>query len=232
MNVGLSQPVPSKPGQDMQPQRVLVLTSVAGEREAVLRGLGNSPRFDVLAGGVGPAAAAASTAAALAKHNYDLVVVAGIGGGFAGRAEIGSLVVASEIVAADLGAESPAGFLSLEELGLGASRIPVDARLSKRVMEALRSAGLPVCYGPVLTLSTVTGTQATAEKLAERVPGAAAEAMEGYGAAVAAQACGLPVLEVRAISNRVGPRDRSAWRITEALALLEAAGAVFSEVLA
>jgi futalosine hydrolase len=211
---------------------VLVVTAVAQEKEAVLRGLGGSPRFDVLAGGVGPAAAAASTAAALTKSAYDLVVAAGIGGGFAGRAEVGSLVVASEIVAADLGAESAEGFLSLDALGLGSTRISVDAQLGTRVTEALRQAGLSVCYGPVLTLSTVTGTQATAEELAQRVPGAAAEAMEGYGVAVAARAHGLPILEIRAISNRVGPRDRAAWRISEAFAVLEAASAVLLEVFA
>ncbi|MGW7126735.1 futalosine hydrolase, partial [Streptomyces sp. NPDC054901] len=37
----------------------------------------------------------------------------------------------------------------------------------------------------------------------------------GGGFAPAA-AHGLPVLEIRAVSNAVGPRDRSAWRIGEA----------------
>ncbi|MEC0122600.1 futalosine hydrolase, partial [Paenibacillus apiarius] len=64
-----------------------------------------------------------------------------------------------------------------------------------------------------------------------RVPGAAAEAMEGYGVAVAAQACGVPVLELRSVSNAVGPRNRDAWRIPEALKALEAASAVLMEVL-
>ncbi|MGI6187352.1 MAG: futalosine hydrolase, partial [Brevibacillus sp.] len=97
--------------------------------------------------------------------------------------------------------------------------------------EALREAGLPVSTGPVLTVTTVTGTAETARTLGVRVPGAAAEAMEGYGVAVAARQCGLPVLEVRAISNPVGPRDRASWRIAEALNALEAASSVFLEVL-
>ncbi|HBP64053.1 MAG TPA: futalosine hydrolase, partial [Desulfosporosinus sp.] len=42
---------------------------------------------------------------------------------------------------------------------------------------------------------------------------------------------GLPVLEIRAISNMVGPRDRSTWRVKEALDVLEAASAVLTEVL-
>ncbi|UFJ42613.1 futalosine hydrolase [Brevibacillus humidisoli] len=212
-------------------KRALIVTSVSAEADAVRRGLGDSQRFDVLVGGVGLAAAAASTATALTSAPYDLVVCAGIGGAFAGKAEVGSLVVASEIVAADLGAETPEGFCSLDKLGFGSTRIPVDAKLASRVTEELIRAGLPVSLGPVLSVSTVTGTAATADQLSTRIPGATAEAMEGYGVAVAAQAQGVPVLEIRAISNPVGPRDRTSWRIKEALSMLEAASSVLLEEL-
>lgn len=208
--------------------RILVVTAVAAEREAVLRGDG---RFDVLVAGVGPVAAAANTAKVLATARYDLVVSAGIGGGFLGRAEVGSLVVADEIVAADLGVETLEGFSSLDELGFGSTRIPVDAGLVEAVTGALAAAGLTVRTGPVLTVATATGTAESAAELATRVPGAAAEAMEGYGVAFAAHERGVPVLEIRAVSNLVGPRDRAAWRIKEALDVLEAASSVLVEVL-
>jgi futalosine hydrolase len=211
--------------------RVLVMTSVSVEKDAILRGLTENSRFNVLVGGVGTAAAAASTATALADAEYDLVVCAGIAGGFKGRAEVGSLVVASEIVAADLGAQTPEGFRSLEELGFGSTRVPVDAGLVNQVIEGLHAAELPVTAGPILSVSTVTGTVATAMELAWRVPGAAAEAMEGYGVAIAAGLRGVPVLEIRAISNPIGPRDRAAWSIDEALKALESASSVLEEVL-
>ncbi|CAM5245473.1 Futalosine hydrolase [Streptomyces griseomycini] len=72
----------------------------------------------------------------------------------------------------------------------------------------------------MLTVSTVTGTAARAAGLRARHPRALAEAMEGFGVAEAAAAHGVPVLEVRAVSNPVGPRDRAAWRIGDALAAL------------
>jgi futalosine hydrolase len=216
---------------DRTEKRILVMTAVSAERDAVLRGLDGDGRFDVLLAGVGPVAAAVNTTKALAATEYDLVVCAGIAGGFVGRAEVGSLVVAKEIVAADLGAETPEGFSSLDELGFGSTRVPVDADLANRVTEALRAAGLSVHTGPVLTLSTVTGTAETAEELAKRVPGAIAEGMEGFGVALAAREFGLPVLEIRSISNPVGPRDRANWRIKEALDALEAASTAFLEVL-
>lgn len=213
-------------------KRILVVTAVPAEKEAVLRGLNSDKRLDVLAAGVGPVAAAVYTARALATTaQYGLVVSAGIGGGFPGRATVGSLVVANEIIAADLGVETPHGFNSLDELGLGSTCIPVDAGLLSGVTDALLAAGLAVKAGPVLTVSTVTGTAGSAAKLAARVPGATAEAMEGYGVALAALNSGVPILELRAISNLVGPRDRAAWRIEEALDVLEEAFSLLLEVL-
>ncbi|MDD9266473.1 futalosine hydrolase [Paenibacillus sp. GCM10023248] len=211
--------------------RVLIMTAVAPERDAVQRGLGHDSRFEFALAGVGLAAAAANGAMSLAAADYDLVVVAGIAGGFPGEAEIGSLVVASEIVAADLGVELLDGFSSLDELGFGSTRIGVDAGAAERLTAALTAAGLTARLAPVLTVATATGTAATAAALAARVPGAAAEAMEGFGVATAAALRGVPVLELRAISNAVGPRDRDAWRIGDALKALEAASSVLAEVL-
>ncbi|WP_254075533.1 futalosine hydrolase [Paenibacillus tritici] len=212
-------------------QRVLIVTAVAAEREAVLRGLRGSSRFDVIAAGAGPAAAAAGTAAALAAGSYGCVVSAGIGGGFPGRAPVGSLVVASEMLEAALGAETPEGFRSAAELGFGSVSVPAPGGTVQALAAALAAAGLTVSTGPVLTVSTATGTAGTAAALAARHPEAAAEAMEGHGVAVAAHALGIAALELRAISNAVGPRDRAAWKINEALDALTAAAAILLEVL-
>jgi futalosine hydrolase len=55
--------------------------------------------------------------------------------------------------------------------------------------------------------------------------------MEGFGVAEAAAAHGVPVLEIRAVSNPVGPRDRAAWRIPDALRALRAAFAALPPAL-
>lgn len=145
---------------------------------------------------------------------------AGIGGGFPGTAPPGSIVVADAIVAADLGARTPDGFLPVDRLGFGRSVHPPPPDTARRTAETLAKAGLTVALAPVLTVSTVTGDEARAAELAARHPGAGAEAMEGFGVAEAAAVHGLPVLEIRTVSNPVGPRDRAAWRIPEALAAL------------
>ncbi|SNY70685.1 futalosine hydrolase [Paractinoplanes atraurantiacus] len=197
---------------------LLVVTAVAAEAEAVRAGA-DPAHVVVEAVGVGPAAAAAGTARLLATGDYRAVISAGIAGGFAGRAPVGATVIGVRSICADLGAESPGGFLPIEELGFGTSLVSADPGL----IEAMTTALPHAVTGDVLTLSTVTGTAATAVRLAEAFPGAVAEAMEGFGVAMAAGR--TPFAELRTISNPVGPRDRAAWRLKEAIAALSTASA-------
>jgi futalosine hydrolase len=204
------------------PDPLLVVTAVAAEADAVRAGA-DPDHVIVEPVGVGPAEAAAGTARLLATGRYRAVISAGIAGGFPGRAPVGATVLGARSIAADLGAESPGGFLPVEELGFGRSRIDADPALLKALTAALPEA----IVGDVLTLATVTGTAATAEGLKKRFPAAVAEAMEGFGVAVAA--ADLPFAELRAISNPVGPRDRAAWRLKEAFAALStASGALWT----
>jgi futalosine hydrolase len=213
-------------------RRILIMTSVAAEKDAILRGLGDNSSFDVVLAGVGPIAAGIQTTKAMLEKDYDLVINMGIAGGFRGRADVGSIVIAEEIVSADLGAESPERFITLDELGFGAStRIKAENERVELLVKAMSSNGLAVQQGTILTLSTVTGTETTTNELLRREPNAVAEAMEGYGVAMAAKEFGKPVLEIRSISNPIGPRDRSAWRMKEALDTLVAASKVIAEVL-
>jgi futalosine hydrolase len=190
--------------------------------------------LDAVAGGVGPAAAASCAATALtaaggAGEPYALVVSAGIGGGFGTAGDPGapvSTVLADSIVAADLGAQTGSGFAAVTELGFGTT----EHRPPEGLVRALGEATGAVS-GTVLTVSTATGTAGRADELATRHPGAAAEAMEGFGVAEAASAHGVPILEIRTVSNRVGPRDRDAWRIPEALAALRTTCAQLVPVL-
>ncbi|WP_433536731.1 futalosine hydrolase [Micromonospora sp. CA-249363] len=212
---------------------LLVVTAVPAEADAVRAGL-TAEAVAIAPVGVGPAVAGAATARLLALAEaagrpYRAVVSAGVAGGFTGRAAVGDTVLATASIAADLGADSPDGFLGIEELGMppallgGGSVVPADPTLLATLRAALPTATI----GPVLTVSTVTGTAAGTEELRRRHPEAVAEAMEGYGVAVAAAQAGVPFAELRTISNPIGPRDRDAWRLREALtALTKAAPAL------
>jgi futalosine hydrolase len=195
--------------------QVLLAVSVDAERQAVEAALPPGAPVRVVVTGVGPAEAAAAVAVELAAAPADLVVSAGIAGGFGGLGA-GEIAVASSIVFADLGAETADGFLPLPRLGFGRAAYEVPAKLAVQLAD--RTGGR---LGTVLTVATVTGSSATAAALTETYPDAVA---------AAADRVGVPVAEIRAISNAVGPRDRAAWRVDDALTALGAAvAAAFPE---
>ena len=195
--------------------RVLVVVATAGEA-ARLDGL----EAEVVVSGVGPVAAALATARSLSGGGVHLAISAGIGGAYlASGLQPGDLALSSEIIHADLGAWDAGTWLNLDDLGL--SVLPGgahSARFPAWIEAQAVAERLGAAYGPMLTLSSVTGDHPTANMLAARSPGALTEGMEGAGVAHAALLAGVPVVEVRGVSNLVGPRDRAAWRLPEALA--------------
>jgi futalosine hydrolase len=215
---------------------LLAVVATTQERDALLRSVDAEPvqvgpyraartsGATVLVGGIGPGAAAAATGTALALSPYALVGSFGICGGFRGAADVGDVVVATDVVVADLGADSPEGFLAMGALGWADDTSPVDAAILQRLVGLLGE----VVTGPVLTVSTVTGTDARAGELAQR-HGAVAEAMEGWGVVEAARMHAVPVAEVRTVSNLVGVRDIATWDFPAAFASLARVGAALLE---
>ncbi len=222
---------------------VLVICAVEAERDAVVRNLGPVSSIDVAAingisvdtaagpvqvfsSGPGPVAAAITAATLLAfGPPYDLVVSAGIAGGFRGRAGIGDVVLADQVIAADQGVVTDEGFSTLRDLGLPGNGGYAVANIEQRAR--LAAGPYRLLAGDILTLSCMTGTDARAAELAARYPRAVAEAMEGYGVVEAVQRDyprtgrdPLPFAEIRAISNIIGRRDRSTWNIPLAFSAL------------
>jgi futalosine hydrolase len=230
---------------------VLVVTAVEAERDAVVRDLGPAAAVHVgpyrglavesgpdgelhaFHAGVGPTAAAATTTTLLALGPaYDLVVSAGVAGGFRDRATVGDLILATQVVAADQGAITDDGFRTLRDMGLpGNGGYAID---SSRVEPRLRGGPYRLLLGTVLTLSAMTGTETRAAELADRYPDAVAEAMEGYGVLEARQRLlwlrgpDAAFAEIRAISNVIGRRDRSNWDLPAAFDVLASAFATFT----
>jgi len=117
-------------------------------------------------------------------------------------------------------------FLALDDLGLGSSTIVPDSQLVDRLATVVGLTGRRVVTGPILSVATVTGTELRAATLTARLD-PVAEGMEGYAVGIAAAAFGVPVGEIRAVSNPVGRRDRGSWNMPAALGSLRtAAGAL------
>jgi len=95
------------------------------------------------------------------------------------------------------------------------NEFPLDGKLVNKVVELIthHSSLITVKKGTFLTLSSCTGTKKRAVEL-ERRFGAICENMEGAAIAHICALYGIPLIEMRGISNIVEDRDRSAWNIT------------------
>lgn len=161
--------------------------------------------------GVGPVNAAHAVTLAIVRQRPDAIVVCGVGGAYPGSGlQVGDVVSADMECYGDLGAATPSGFLDMKALGFPvvASPEPLYNDLPMQVWPVERRATF-------VTVSTCTGTDAAARAIAART-GGAVENMEGAAVAHVAHLHGIPVGEVRGISNMVTDRDTGGWRLTEA----------------
>jgi len=92
--------------------------------------------------------------------------------------------------------------------------VPAESRRGLRA-EARVDGSEAVHRGLGVTNSTACGTVAGAERLWKRWQ-PLVESMEGAAAAHICLLYGVPLVELRGISNLVGPRDRSSWQLEAA----------------
>ena len=169
------------------------------------------PHAEVLHTGVGAVNAAYALTGFLARTQVNRIVVCGIGGAYrAAGLAIGDVVCAESECYGDLGVESPEGFLDMESLGF-----PLITSPSTR----FNTFPLQIFPHPrrvkFVTVNTCAGTDALSEVMQKRT-GGAVESMEGAAIVHVAAMAGVPVGEIRGISNYTGNRDRASWRIEQA----------------
>jgi futalosine hydrolase len=161
--------------------------------------------------GVGPVNAAHAVTLAIARSRPSAIIVCGIGGAYPGSGlAIGEVACAGTECYGDLGATSPSGFLDMRALGfpIVAGPPPIYNELPMQVFPSSTRVRF-------VTMSSCTGTAAAARAIEART-GGAVENMEGAAVAHVAAIHGIPIGELRGISNMVTDRDTGAWRIKEA----------------
>jgi len=161
---------------------------------------------------------------AVAAKRPGLILQTGCGGGFSEAGlKNGDVAIAYREIdihrgREPAGPEEHAGLLPFPVIAKPGrevyNRYPVDAGESRRAEKQLQAAfagsGVQVMRGPFVTVATVTASSARSGLL-HRQHGALVENMEGAGAVHVAALYGIPFIEIRAVSNRVGVRDKSRW---------------------
>ena len=194
--------------------RILIVAATAAEIAPIQQ----RPDVEILITGVGMVAAAARTSGALARTRYDLALNLGICGSFDPALSPGTVVHVVSDGMPELGAEDGDTFLSIGELGLLRGDAPPFS--NGRLVNAAVPANpvlkcLPAVHG--ITVNTVHGNEPSiAETVRRFAP--QIESMEGAGFMYACLIQAVPFAQVRAVSNMVERRNRSAWKIDEAIA--------------
>ncbi len=155
-----------------------------------------------------------STIYNLANHlfecQYDLVINAGICGAFSTALPLGSVVEVTNDCFADQLVETGNGVMSWNEAGLSENH-------SKPYVYGTLDATYPLIAGaltPVkgITSDTVHANLQTIDFLRNRY-NPHVESMEGAAVFYVCAKTGTPCAQIRAVSNYVGIRDKSQWKI-------------------
>ena len=173
---------------------------------------------DLLITGIGSMATAWSLKQwIILNEKPDLAINAGIAGSFNERLNIGDVVMPVSDCFADAGVEDGENFLTLFESGLiNANDFPYKDGLlytDTRYNEKMKSILKPV---RAITVNTATGSETTKGKLLKKF-NPDIETMEGATFFYICSRENIPFLALRAISNKVEPRDKNNWNIDLAL---------------
>lgn len=216
--------------ESVKDMEILLVTATAGEASWLKEKTGiaagqaegypvGADQIRILHTGIGMVNTAWALANAFGVRRPDLVVNFGIAGAFEGGPEIGEVVEMVEDSYAELGAESPAGFLDLETMGF--ENFVADGQVWYNTLRNPRPGGygLRICKG--ITVNMVHGVKESIAVARERWS-PEVESMEGAAFFQACLMAGIPFQAYRGISNTVEPRNRANWKIKVAAEAVQA----------
>ena len=167
-----------------------------------------------------------------AEGPFTHVVLAGICGAYPGRGlNIGDVVRVDSEIVGDLGVVECDGSFTPWHKVCGNSVNGASSTVSAQVYESSSLRGVPAWLSnlkPVagLSVNCCTGTTSMAKERCGNF-NVDVESMEGAACFSICRAFGVPCYEIRAVSNFATTRDKSTWRIPDALAALRASFASF-----
>ena len=176
--------------------------------------------------GTGKTNAAHAATVLIREYSPRLLVNFGVGGAYppAGLA-LGDVMVAESEIYGDEGVRDSDGFHGAEYMGIPFlqrgrkkyyNEFALDRGLSRRALASASSVfkgadeARKVGAGRFITVSTCTGTRERAAELGQKW-GAICENMEGAAIAHICALYGIPLIEIRGVSNIVDERDKAEW---------------------
>ncbi len=170
--------------------------------------------------GFGPIVAAARTAALIAQHSPQQVVLCGVAGAIGNTLRIAEASCFGAVGCYGVGVGCGPDQMSAASMGWRHWSGDGDGlALSMPIGDVIELHRTRELAQKKLLISSCAASQNESDvaiKLAT-YPTAVAEDMEGFAVAAACQLAGVPLVIVRGISNRAGDRDHRNWKLAEAM---------------
>ncbi|MGI8952490.1 MAG: futalosine hydrolase [Chitinophagaceae bacterium] len=166
--------------------------------------------------GVGLLASAYSLTKLIVEEKPDLIIQAGIAGTFDKTISLGKIVVIKEEILGDSGVEEEGKWKDIFDLKLEKSNYPPyeKRRLPNFWIEQYNLLKLPAVAG--LTINEISTNEERIQQLIKKYD-PIIETMEGAALHYVAREMNVPFLQIRAISNYVGERNKANWKMKEAI---------------
>ncbi len=170
----------------------------------------------VLYTGVGMLASAVSLTQHALQQKPDLIIQAGIGGSFDKTILSGNVVIVKNETLGDTGVNEKMQWKDLFDMGFQkANDAPfTEKSLPNEWLKQYNILQLPEVTG--VTINQITTGTASISMLQTKY-GAQIESMEGASLHYVCRLLNIPFIQLRAISNYAGERDKSKWKIKEAV---------------
>jgi len=197
---------------------ILVIAATEGELTGIRKISFDRPSMMVQTAvtGVGLLPSTYAIMQLIARAKPGLIIQLGIAGSFNPSLVLGTAVTVNQEIVADMGAYESDGYRDIFELGLAEKNIPpFEQGAIVNHHEHLIEAASLIAVSAVSVNEISTNLQKItlfAEKYKADI-----ESMEGAAVHYVCSLQQIPFVQIRGISNLVGERDKSKWKIPESL---------------
>ncbi len=174
--------------------------------------------------GVGKVNAAHSATLLLENYDVDVLILFGIAGAYPDSSlKVGDIAIADSENYGEEGVMTKEGWKPMEYTGFPLLKnkkeyyntFELDAKLAQIAVRASKDCGFDTEQGNFVTVSQCSGTLNSGTLMKKRFNGLS-ENMEGAAVAHICAMYGVPMVEVRGISNIIEDRDMKKWDIEAA----------------
>ena len=195
---------------------ILIVSATEMEVATAKEQLNASPNISFHITGVGMLATAVSLTKLVIKHQPDLIIQVGIAGCFDTSIDLGKVVLVQEEILGDTGVEENGEWKDLFQTKfIAPNDTPfTNGRLINKHLSAYNQLQLPAVSA--LTVNEITTRKERIAQL-KAIYNPTIESMEGAALHYIGNDLNTPYLQIRGLSNYIGERDKSKWKIKEAV---------------